>query len=110
MEFFNVGTGSPPYSNHNEFFLVAYLPAEGILINADLYSPPAEGAALPSPAPEGVVALGHIIKEYNLKVTQHVPIHGQPGSHEQFLKILGGAEVPDAHGPLVAPTTMPSSR
>lgn len=110
MEFFNVGTGSPPYSNHNEFFLVAYLPAEGILINADLYSPPAEGAALPSPAPEGVVALGHIIKEYNLKVTQHVPIHGQPGSHEQFLKILGGTEVPDAHGPLVAPTTTTSSR
>ena len=109
MEFFNVGTGSPPYSNHNEFFLVAYLPAEGILINADLYSPPAEGAALPSPAPEGVVALGHIIKEYNLKVTQHVPIHGQPGSHEQFLKILG-TEVPDAHGPLVAPTTTTSSR
>ena len=43
---------------------------------------------MPSPAPEGVVALGHIIKEYNLKVTQHVPIHGQPGSHEQFLKIF----------------------
>ena len=110
MEFFNIGTGSPPYSNHNEFFLVAYLPAEGILINADLYSPPAEGAALPSPAPEGVVALGHIIKEYNLKVTQHVPIHGQPGSHDQFLKILRGVELPDAHGPLVAPTTTTSSR
>ncbi len=108
MEFFNIGTGSPPYSNHNEFFLVAYLPAEGILINADLYSPPAQGAPMPSPAPEGVVALGHIIKEYNLKVTQHVPIHGQPGSHEQFLKILGGAELPDAHGPLVAPTTTTS--
>lgn len=42
MEFFNIGTGSPPYSNHNEFFLVAYLPAEGILINADLYTPPAQ--------------------------------------------------------------------
>jgi hypothetical protein len=108
MEFFNIGTGSPPYSNHNEFFLVVYLPAEGILINADLYSPPADGAALPSPAPEGVVALGHIIKEFNLKVTQHVPIHGQPGSHEQFMKILGSADLPDAHGPLVAPTTTTS--
>jgi len=105
MEFFNIGTGSPPYSNHNEFFLVAYLPAEGILINADLYSPPAQGSPLPSPAPEGVVALGHIIKEFNLKVTQHVPIHGQTGSHEQFLKILGGAELPDAHGPLVTPAS-----
>jgi metal-dependent hydrolase (beta-lactamase superfamily II) len=110
IEFFNIGTGSPPYSNHNEFFLVAYLPAEGILINADLYSPPAAGAALPSPAPEGVVAIGHIIKEFNLKVTQHVPIHGQPGSHEQFMKILGSADLPDAHGPLVAPNTTTSSR
>jgi hypothetical protein len=110
MEFYNIGTGSPPYSNHNEFFLVAYLPAEGILINADLYSPPAQGAPLPSPPPEGVQALGHVIKENNLKVTQHVPIHGQPGSHEQFLKILGGVELPDAHGPLVAPTTTTSSR
>ena len=110
MEFFNVGTGSPPYSNHNEFFLVAYLPAEGILINADLYSPPPQGAPLPAPTPEGVAALGHIIKEFNLKVTQHVPIHGQPGSHEQFLKILGNTELPDAHAPLVAPTTTTSSR
>ena len=65
---------------------------------------------MPSPAPEGVVALGHIIKRYNLKVTQHVPIHGQPGSHDQFLKILGSAELPDAHGPLVAPTTTTSSQ
>lgn len=110
MELFNIGTGSPPYSNHNEFFLVAYLPAEGILINADLYTPPPQGAPLPSPTPEGVAALGHIIKEFNLKVTQHVPIHGQPGSHEQFLKILGNTELPDAHGPLVAPTTTTSSR
>ena len=108
MEFFNIGTGSPPYSNHNEFFLVAYLPAEGILINADLYSPPPQGASLPSPTPEGVAALGHIIKEFNLKVTQHVPIHGEPGSHEQFLKILGNTELPDAHGPIVAPTTTSS--
>lgn len=110
MEFFNIGTGSPPFSNHNEFFLVAYLPAEGILINADLYTPPAQGAPLPSPTPEGVAALGHIIKEFNLKVTQHVPIHGQPGGHEQFLKILGGTELPDAHGPLVAPPATTSSR
>jgi hypothetical protein len=110
MEFYQVGQGSPPYSSHNEQFLVVYLPAERILINADLYTPPAAGAPLPSPPPEGVVAIGQIVRQYNLNVAEHVPLHGQPGTHEQFLKILGGKEAPDAHGPLVAPTTTTSSR
>jgi hypothetical protein len=110
MEFYQVGQGSPPYSSHNEQFLVVYLPAERILINADLYTPPAAGAQPPATPPEGVMAIGQIIRQYNLNVAQHVPIHGQPGSHEQFLKILGGKEAPDAHGPLVAPTTTTSSR
>jgi hypothetical protein len=103
VEFYSVGTGSPPWSSHNEFFIVAYLPAERILINADLYSPPAAGAEGPSTPPEGMVALGHIIRENNLNVTTHVPIHGQPGSHEQFAKILNGKAPPDAHGPLILP-------
>ena len=109
MEFYQVGQGSPPYSSHNEQFLVVYLPAERILINADLYTPPAAGAQLPATPPEGVMAIGQIVRQYNLNVAQHVPIHGQPGSHEQFLRILGGKVPPDAHGPLVAPST-PSSR
>ena len=33
---------------HNGNMLIAYLPTERILINADLYSPPAPGAQLPS--------------------------------------------------------------
>jgi hypothetical protein len=108
MEFYQVGQGSPPYSSHNEQFLVVYLPAERILINADLYTPPAAGAQPPATPPEGVMAIGQIIRQYNLNVAQHVPIHGQPGSHEQFLKILGGKVPPDAHGPLVLPATTTS--
>jgi metallo-beta-lactamase superfamily protein len=110
MEFYQVGQGSPPYSSHNEQFLVVYLPAERILINADLYTPPAANAPLPSPPPEGVVAIGQIIRQYNLNVAQHVPIHGQTGSHEQFLKVLAGKIPPDAHGPLVLPGNTTSSR
>ena len=102
MEFYSVSTGSPPWSSHNEFFLIAYLPSERILINADLYSPPAAGAPMPTSPPEGVVAIGHVVRTHGLNVSQHVPIHGQPGTHEQFLKILGGAVVPDSHGPLIA--------
>jgi hypothetical protein len=101
MEFYSVGTGSPPWSSHNEFFIVAYLPAERILINADLYTPPAAGSEGPASPPEGVVALGQIIRANNLNVATHVPIHGAPGSQEQFAKILAGKEPPDAHGPLI---------
>ena len=103
MEFYSVGTGSPPWSSHNEFFIVAYLPQERIIINADLYSPPAAGTEGPATPSEGMIALGHIIRENNLNVATHVPIHGQPGSHEQFTKILNGKAPPDAHGPLVLP-------
>jgi len=110
MEFYSVGTGSPPFSSHNEFFLVAYLPTERMLINADLYTPPAPGAPLPANPSQGVVALGHIIRQNNLNVAQHVPLHGQPGTHEQFTRILGGKVPPDSHGPLVLPLTTTSSR
>ena len=101
MEFYSVGTGSPPWSSHNEFFIVAYLPQERILINADLYTPPAPGTEGPATPPEGMVALGQIIRANNLNVATHVPIHGAPGPHEQFAKILAGKEPPDAHGPLI---------
>jgi hypothetical protein len=101
MEFYSVGTGSPPWSSHNEFFIVAYLPQERILINADLYTPPQPGTEGPSTPSEGMVALGQIIRANNLNVATHVPIHGAPGSQEQFAKILGSKEPPDAHGPLI---------
>jgi hypothetical protein len=31
--------------NHSDNMLIAYLPKEKILVNADLYTPPAQGAA-----------------------------------------------------------------
>ena len=39
--------GDPSYrqGNHGADMLIAYLPKEKILLNADLYSPPAQGAA-----------------------------------------------------------------
>jgi glyoxylase-like metal-dependent hydrolase (beta-lactamase superfamily II) len=65
--------------NHAEFMLVAYLPAEKILIHADLYSPPAPGP--------NVAALRRNIERLKLDVAQHVPIHGRVGTHEEFLQI-----------------------
>jgi len=74
--------------NHNPNMLVAYFPKEKILVNADLYTPPAQGA--PAPAPNANMrSLQANIQRLKLDVGQHVPIHGQPGPAEQFVQIVG---------------------
>lgn len=69
---------------------------------------PAKGAKPPATAPEGVVALGQLIRQNRLNVAQHVPIHGRPGTHEEFMRTLGDKVPPDSHGPLILPTTSPT--
>jgi len=73
--------------NHSETMLVAYLPAEKILVNADLYSPPAAGAQPPAPN-ASMTALYRNIQRLKLDVGQHVPIHGQPGPGADFVGIM----------------------
>jgi glyoxylase-like metal-dependent hydrolase (beta-lactamase superfamily II) len=75
---------------HAEHMLVAYLPKEKILINADLYSPPATGAQAPTPS-ASMMTLYRNIRRLKLDVVQHVPIHGRVGANEEFLRIVGGA-------------------
>ena len=69
--------------------LVAYLPTEKILINADLYSPPAPGAQPPA-VNASLRSLHENIQRLNLDVDRHVGIHGQVGSHADFLRLVGG--------------------
>jgi len=76
--------------NHVNGMLVAYFPRERILVNADLYSPPAQGAQAPMPN-ASMRTLRANIERLRLDVGQHVPIHGQPGPGEQFMKIVGTA-------------------
>jgi glyoxylase-like metal-dependent hydrolase (beta-lactamase superfamily II) len=74
--------------NHHGGMLVAYFPKEKMLVNADLYTPPAQGA--PAPAPNANMrSLSQNIRRLRLDVLQHVPIHGQPGPMDQFAKIVG---------------------
>jgi hypothetical protein len=68
--------------------LVVYLPKEKILVNADLYTPPAKGAPAPT-ANNNMRTLRQTIQQWRLDVAQHVPIHGQPGPNDQFEQILG---------------------
>jgi glyoxylase-like metal-dependent hydrolase (beta-lactamase superfamily II) len=73
---------------HSANMLIAYLPTEKILINADMYSPAAAGT--PPPAVDnGMTNLARNIQRLKLDVRLHVPIHGNPGTHEDFLKIVG---------------------
>ena len=67
--------------------LIAYLPKEKIVINADLYSPPAAGGNLANVS-ANAVALFRNIKRLKLDVAQHVPIHGNPGSNADFERIV----------------------
>jgi glyoxylase-like metal-dependent hydrolase (beta-lactamase superfamily II) len=74
--------------NHAAGMLIAYLPKEKILVNADLYGPPAPGARLPAPN-ANMRSLQQNIQRLKLDVAQHVPIHGQPGPNDQFAQIMG---------------------
>ena len=76
--------------NHAATMLLVYLPKEKILVNADLYSPPAQGA--PAPAVNANMrSLRQNIQRLKLDVAQHVPIHGVPGPNDQFVRIVGSS-------------------
>jgi len=85
---YELETPSIAQGNHAADMLMVYLPKEKILVNADLYTPPAPGAALPMPN-AAMRTLYQNMKKQKLDVAQHVPIHGRPGSNDDFLKIVG---------------------
>ena len=67
-------------STHIGPMLLAYLPKQKILINADMYTPPAPGAQTPSQAMQGIQALQEQIDRLKLDVAQHVTLHGIAGA------------------------------
>lgn len=85
--------GDPSYrqGHHSPDMLVAYLPKEKILFNADLYSPPAQGAQLPATPTAAAKTLNQNIRKLKLDVAQHVPVHGRVGTHDEFMKMFPAA-------------------
>ena len=76
--------------NQSADMLMVYLPKEKILINADLYVPPAPGAP-PAPPSGGMRTLQLNMKKLGFDVAQHVSIVGpRVGTNEEFLKLVGG--------------------
>jgi hypothetical protein len=85
---YELGDSSYAQGNHATDMLMAYLTKEKILINADLYTPPAQGAPLPAPTP-GMRTLYQNMLKHKLDVARHAPIHGRVGTNEEFVKIVG---------------------
>jgi glyoxylase-like metal-dependent hydrolase (beta-lactamase superfamily II) len=68
---------------HNGNMLVVYLPAEKVLIQADLYNPPAANAPAPPSFPYAANLL-EMIRKKKLQVDRVVGIHGTPVAFADF--------------------------
>ena len=73
---------------HVEGMLIAYLPREKILIEADLFDSPDADVPPPTRATGANRTLFGHIKRLGLDVETIVPIHGQPVPWSQFVKLI----------------------
>jgi hypothetical protein len=85
---YELGDNTLRQGHHSEDMLMAYLPKEKILFNADLYSPPAQGAPAPAAPTIAMRTLHENMKKLKLDVAQHVPVHGRIGTNEEFLRLV----------------------
>jgi metallo-beta-lactamase superfamily protein len=85
---YDLGDASYRQGNHSNDMLMVYLPKEKILVNADLYSPQAQGPA-PAVPTAAMRTLYQNMLMLKLDVAQHVPIHGRVATNDEFLKLVG---------------------
>ena len=76
--------GSP----HAEGMVMAYLPQERILIEADIYTPPAMGAPMPQQPPAAALNLYENIKAYKIDVQTIAGLHGRAVPFAEFLRFV----------------------
>ena len=91
MEIYRVQT--PVYGlAHAAGMLIAYLPKEKIVVEADLYNPPAPGAALPAAPSVSNLTFYENVKRLKLDIAQIAPIHGRVVPMSEFLQLVGKTE------------------
>jgi metallo-beta-lactamase superfamily protein len=73
---------------HSENLLMAWLPKEKIVMEAELYNPPAPGEP-PATAGDSEKAFYFNVKDLNLDVATIAPVHGRPVPWSDFLKVVG---------------------
>jgi hypothetical protein len=86
---YELGDNSLRQGHHSLDMLMAYLPKERILLNADLYSPPAQGVPPPAAPTIAMRTLYENMRKLKMNVERHVPIHGRVGTNEEFMRIVG---------------------
>jgi hypothetical protein len=69
--------------------LMAYLPKEKILIEADMYTPPAAGVSPPPPTASAKTFLNNV-RRLKLDIATIVPIHGPVVPWADFLRYMEG--------------------
>jgi glyoxylase-like metal-dependent hydrolase (beta-lactamase superfamily II) len=74
--------------NHVDGMLIAYLPKEKIVIEADMYNPPAAGAPAPTPTAAMRTFLNNV-RRLKLDVTTIAPIHGPVTPWSDFVQMAG---------------------
>jgi glyoxylase-like metal-dependent hydrolase (beta-lactamase superfamily II) len=74
--------------NHVEGMLIAYLPKEKMVIEADMYTPAAAGAA-PTPPTASAKTFLNNVRRLKLDIATLVPIHGVVMPWSDFLKAMG---------------------
>jgi glyoxylase-like metal-dependent hydrolase (beta-lactamase superfamily II) len=72
---------------HVEGMLMGYLPKEKILIEADLYDPP---AIIPAPSPVHLAFFNNV-RQLGLEISTIAPIHGRPVPWSEFAEFIGNA-------------------
>ena len=83
-------------SNHNDGLIVAYLPKEKILVEADAFNPPANPNAPPTPPSANNKNLAENLDRLKLDVETIIPIHYPPDGRKvtiaEFRRALGKAD------------------
>jgi glyoxylase-like metal-dependent hydrolase (beta-lactamase superfamily II) len=74
---------------HNEGIIMAYLPAEKLLIEADVFTPGAANAPPPATPNPFTVNLQENLQRLNLAVDRIAPLHGRLVTREDLLKAIG---------------------
>jgi glyoxylase-like metal-dependent hydrolase (beta-lactamase superfamily II) len=76
-------------SGHNDAIVMAYLPNEKLLIEADAFNPPSPDTPPPSPPSPYTVNLYDNIRRLNLDVVQIAPLHGRMVTMADLTRFAG---------------------
>jgi hypothetical protein len=72
--------------------LMAYLPQEKIVVEADLYSPPSGAQATPATPNASNRTFWQNVRRLNLDIATIVPIHGPVVPMSDFMSLMGEAQ------------------